>query len=273
MVKQHNIKLTIKNNCGYSLKYQNCWFDSGRVADGFSFENIGNASQRTLLMYEKDNASTGCSGYVNFRVCGKTIGIGFSNPFWGYNKLGIDKNGGEKAWDNMGSPYKKWEQKKIDIDSQGSLLFCFTCSGGTTNIATIEIYNTLSALPYLANKLSNQTFGRLTERTDIKIESSNTWSSITFMKQDKSSINFLLYMTFKLITSTDGKNREYASNVHLTCQHINGKRKNNIKSHVSFDRNWDEIESWYNQCCIKDNMQRDTDMMKIFKHLRDEIVE
>ena len=55
MVKVHNIKLVINNNSGFNMTYKGDWYDSGRLADDYSWpKSISNGDHATILSYEKD---------------------------------------------------------------------------------------------------------------------------------------------------------------------------------------------------------------------------
>ena len=67
MVKIHNNLVKIHNTSGVTMTYQSQWYDSGRVADGFSWpDKINNGSDATVLNYERDWSLAGCSGYVTY---------------------------------------------------------------------------------------------------------------------------------------------------------------------------------------------------------------
>ena len=141
MVKEHNNLVKIYNGPNSSdMTYKGDWFDSGRVADGYSWpETIKPDEQSDVLCYEKDWALTGCSGYVTYRMFDTDITIAFSNPDVGTNKLGVGTNG-KGVWDNMENhDYKPFT---INIDSstgKAKLQFDCQCTGGTTNICTVKI--------------------------------------------------------------------------------------------------------------------------------------
>ncbi len=55
MVKDHNIKLTITNRSDHVMTYKKDWFDSGRVADDWSWpQTISEGEDKVTLYYEKD---------------------------------------------------------------------------------------------------------------------------------------------------------------------------------------------------------------------------
>ena len=90
MVKQHTIKLNIRNDTPFPMSYFSFWFDSGRVADNFSFPKLINKSEfYTVVLYERDWSLAGCSGYVQYNMNGNIVTIAFSNPSVGTNKVGV----------------------------------------------------------------------------------------------------------------------------------------------------------------------------------------
>ncbi len=71
MVKNHNIKLTINNESRFEMTYVGDWFDSGRLADTYSWpQTIPKGDKPVTLCYEKDSSLAGCSGYVQYSMNG-----------------------------------------------------------------------------------------------------------------------------------------------------------------------------------------------------------
>ena len=138
MVKDHNVLVKIANHSGYEMEYVGDWYDSGRVADGFSWRNIRPEDDHSVVLnYEKDYSLAGCSGYVQFRMSGVLVTIAFSNPVIGYNKLGVG-TGGKEVWDDMEDhDYKPFVQE-ISI-GDGVVYFNCKCTGGYTNAATVDV--------------------------------------------------------------------------------------------------------------------------------------
>ena len=98
MVKQHTIKLDIRNNTNFPLTYHGMWFDSGRVGDHFAWpKTIVPNENHTIVCYERDWALSGCSGYVQYVMNGNIITIAFSNPSAGTNKVGVGVEESGKA--------------------------------------------------------------------------------------------------------------------------------------------------------------------------------
>lgn len=138
MSKTHVVKLLITNNSGYALSDPTPWFDSGRVADGWSIPTkINSGSKAIVEMYEKDWSMAGCSGYITYHLNSGYVTFAFSNPVVGVNKLGCG-TGGLSVWQNMdnhdyspfsenfainGVPFKANEQ----------------CSGGNVNEASVTL--------------------------------------------------------------------------------------------------------------------------------------
>lgn len=138
MVKIHNNLVKIYNNSGFDMTYKEEWYDSGRVADGFSWpKSISNGDHREVLNYERDWSLAGCSGYVTYEMGGHQVTIAFSNPSVGVNKLGVGTNG-KGVWDDMGDhDYKPFV---VQITVNGVRLnFNCKCTGSTTNTATVDI--------------------------------------------------------------------------------------------------------------------------------------
>ncbi|XP_066912782.1 uncharacterized protein [Clytia hemisphaerica] len=137
MGKIHNNEITIVNQTGYQMEFFGEWFDSGRVADGNCWPHtIGNGEKATILCYERDWAWAGCSGYVQYRLCGdrtKILTIGFSNPSVGNNKVGVGFTG-KQVWDNMTS--NNYRQHQF---SQSGFSAVFHCTGGETNVCRVEL--------------------------------------------------------------------------------------------------------------------------------------
>ena len=101
MVKVHNVLVKISNKSGFDMTYKDDLYDSGRVANGYSWpKSIPNGDHQDVLSYEKDNSWAGCSGYVTYDMGGVDVTVAFSNPSSGSNKLGVGTNG-KGVWDGM----------------------------------------------------------------------------------------------------------------------------------------------------------------------------
>ena len=138
MVKQHNVLVKISNESGIPMEYVGDWYDSGRVADGFSWRNIRPTNDHSVVLnYEKDNSWTGCSGYVQFMMSGVLVTIAFSNPVMGVNKLDVG-TGGMGVYDNMDNHDNNPFVQQIPI-GDGVVFFNLKCTGGSTNAATVDI--------------------------------------------------------------------------------------------------------------------------------------
>ena len=138
MVKTHNVLVKIYNNSGVVMTYNAKWYDSGRVADGFSWpKSISNGNHATVLNYERDWSLAGCSGYVTYAMGGDQVTIAFSNPAAGSNKLGVGTNG-KGVWDDMSNHDYSPFVVQITINSM-KLNFNCKCIGGTTNTASVDI--------------------------------------------------------------------------------------------------------------------------------------
>ena len=141
MVKVHNCLLKIYNgqNSGH-MTYVTDWYDSGRLGDGFSWPmTIKPGHESQILNYERDWALAGCSGYVTYRMFDTDITIAFSNPSVGNNKLGVGISG-KGVWDHLSD--HGYDKFTINIDTsngKATLQFDCKCTGGTTNICTVNI--------------------------------------------------------------------------------------------------------------------------------------
>lgn len=141
MVKEHNCLLKIYNSQNSSdMTYVEDWYDSGRLADGFSWpKTIKPGQASSILSYERDWALAGCSGYVTYRMFDTVITIAFSNPSVGNNKLGVGTSG-KRVWDHLSD--HGYERFTINIDTNNGkarLQFDCKCTGGTTNTCTVNI--------------------------------------------------------------------------------------------------------------------------------------
>ena len=139
MVKEHNCIIRISNGTKSVFNYVRDWYDSGRLADGYSWPNEIQPSHETnILSYEKDWSWAGCSGYVTYRMYDTEITFAFSNPASGTNKLGVG-TGGKSVWDNMEN--HDYNQFTVKVDASGGkaiLQFDCHCTGGSTNICTVN---------------------------------------------------------------------------------------------------------------------------------------
>ena len=103
MVKLHNCLVEITNETQFPMTYVLDWYDSGRLADGFTWPPAINANDhQTVLSYERDGTLAGCSGYVTYNMNDTEVTIAFSNPDICSNKLGVG-TGGKEVWDDMES--------------------------------------------------------------------------------------------------------------------------------------------------------------------------
>lgn len=141
MVKSHNCLLKITNGPNSSdMTYVTDWYDSGRVADGFTWdETIKPGNEKDVLNYERDWALAGCSGYVTYKMFDTEITFAFSNPSVGTNKLGVG-TGGKTVWDDMTS--HDYDPFTVNIDvcnGKVNLKFNCRCTSGSTNTCTVNI--------------------------------------------------------------------------------------------------------------------------------------
>lgn len=137
MPKSHVIKITITNQTQLPMKFTQEWFDTGRVADGWSWpDTIQPGGKEIIECYERDNAPTGCSGYVEYDLGGNgNLTIAFSNPYAGKNKLGVGV-GGKSVWDNMDAHDYKPFVESIVLGGKEFTATC-DCSGGDVNQAHV----------------------------------------------------------------------------------------------------------------------------------------
>ena len=139
MVKDHNVKLSIKNRSGFTTTYAGDWFDSGRLADDYNWPGtISNDDHQEILCYERDWSAAGCSGYVQYNMSGTVLTIAFSNPSVGTNKLGVGTTG-KDVWDDMDNHSYQPFVIKITIAGK-ELNFNCQCTGGSTNSAEVSIF-------------------------------------------------------------------------------------------------------------------------------------
>jgi hypothetical protein len=136
MAKAHVVKLTIKNNTGYTMSNPSSTFESGRVADGWNIPTtISPGDTAVVEMYERDWALAGCSGYINYTLNNQIVTIAFSNPKIGSNKLGCGV-GGQKIQDNMSSHDYNAFTEKFTLNS---VMFTanLSCTEGDVNQANV----------------------------------------------------------------------------------------------------------------------------------------
>ena len=138
MVKEHIVRLTVKNKSGFTMNFKRSWYDSGRLANSYSWpKTVEDGDQMDIMSYERDWALAGCSGYVDYEINGTVITFGFSNPSSGKNKLGIGTNG-KAVWDNM--EHHGYDPFVETLPISGvTLQFKCKCTGSTTNHATVDI--------------------------------------------------------------------------------------------------------------------------------------
>ena len=138
MVKEHVIRLIISNKSGLDITYSDDWYDSGRLADSYSWpKSIPNGENSDVMSYEKDWALAGCSGSVNYVMNGTAITFAFSNPLVGYNKVGVGLKT-SNVWDNMYN--HNYDPFVVQLTIEGKRYnFNCKCTGGTTNTATVDI--------------------------------------------------------------------------------------------------------------------------------------
>ena len=139
MVKEHSIKVTISNNSGIDMDLRGDWFDSGRLADAYSWpQKISNGQKTVTQCYEKDWSMAGCSGEVTYVMSGTEITIAFSNPKVGTNKLNVGVDG-RRVFDTMSNNDYNPFVIRCFVGEGIALYFNMKCSGGTTNEASIDI--------------------------------------------------------------------------------------------------------------------------------------
>ena len=138
MVKVHNVRVEITNKTPFNMTYSTDWYNSGRLADTYSWpQTIGSGRTADVLNYERDWSLAGCSGFVTYVVDGTDITIAFSNPLFGTNKLGVGIEG-KGVWDSMGCqdyrPFRYFVETK---QSSATLLFYLRCTSGSTNVCSV----------------------------------------------------------------------------------------------------------------------------------------
>ena len=120
------------------LRYLRDWYDSGRVADGYSWpKTIADKSHEDVLNYERDWSMAGCSGYVTYEIGGSEVTIAFSNPSAGRNKLGVGTTG-KGVWDEMSD--HSYNNFDVLLTMAGrKLVFRCKCTGSSMNTCTVNI--------------------------------------------------------------------------------------------------------------------------------------
>lgn len=139
MVKIHNCLVEITNKTNFPMLYVSDWYDSGRVADGYSWPKTINAGDhQKVLNYERDWAWAGCSGYVTYRMNDTDVTIAFSNPDVGRNKLGVGTDG-KKVWDDMGNHDYNEFSEEITCPDKVIISCSCKCTGGDTNSCSVYL--------------------------------------------------------------------------------------------------------------------------------------
>ena len=142
MSKTNNCLVKIYNGPDSSdMTYVSEWYRNGRLAEGFSWtETIKPGERRDVLNYELDWSWAGCSGYVTYKIFDTNITIAFSNPSVGVNKLGVG-TGGRNVWEEMTN--HDYSEFTVNVTASGDkkarMKFDCMCTGGRTNICTVNI--------------------------------------------------------------------------------------------------------------------------------------
>jgi hypothetical protein len=138
MSKSHVVKLTIKNETGYEMTNPIPWFDSGRVADGWSIPTVIRSGEVHIVeMYEKDWSTAGCSGSINYDIGDGVITIAFSNPSVGSNKLGCGP-ATKRIWDDMDDHGYKPFTEEFQVGSL-KIKTMESCTDGNVNQANVRL--------------------------------------------------------------------------------------------------------------------------------------
>ena len=120
------------------MRFHRSWFNNGRVADGFDWPHvIKNGDHSDILCYERDFSLFGCSGLVTFEMDNTEVTIAFSNPVIGFSKLGVGTTG-NSVWDDMTDHDYRSFNVNLEVSGRRLIVHC-KCTGGGTNICTIEI--------------------------------------------------------------------------------------------------------------------------------------
>lgn len=96
----NRVNLRVINQTPYDMQYTSDWFDSGQWLT--DVVNTIPAGSDMILYFIGD---PGVSGTVTYNINGNAMTLGFSNPEYGSNKVGIG-NDGHKVWENMHSHYE-----------------------------------------------------------------------------------------------------------------------------------------------------------------------
>lgn len=143
MVKTHNCQVKIENKTMFLMTFVREWYDSGRVADGFTWTDVAPDGCLMVNNYERDSSLlTGCSGYVTYRMIDTEFSIAFSNPSVGTNKLGVGLDGG-RTWENMSCHNYKPFDEYVELGG-GVILVCHCeCTSGDINNCLVEVSSPL----------------------------------------------------------------------------------------------------------------------------------
>ena len=89
------------------------------------------------MLYERDWALSGCSGYVQYEICGDVVTIGFSNPSVGTNKVGVGVGGGAEVWRNICSNDYEPFVNFLECGGEEIEVVC-ECTNGDVNDALVH---------------------------------------------------------------------------------------------------------------------------------------
>lgn len=139
MPKSHVVKLTIRNQTQLTMTFAGDWFDSGRVADGWSWpKTIAPGGAQTIECYESDWSTAGCSGYAQYSMGERgEVTIAFSNPASGTNKFGVGV-GGKSVWENIDDHGYNTFLQEFQLGDARFPATC-RCTGGDVNDASVII--------------------------------------------------------------------------------------------------------------------------------------
>ena len=138
MVKTHNCVVEIENRTTFHMTYVRDWYDSGRVADGFTWTDVAPGDRSVVSNYERDSSLAGCSGYVTYQIGGSEFSVAFSNPVVGTNKLGVGLDGA-RTWENMSNHTYMTFVEYVHLGCAVILECICQCTGGHVNSCSVKV--------------------------------------------------------------------------------------------------------------------------------------
>ena len=138
MVKTHICRVKIENMTSFHMTYVKDRYDSGRVADGFTWTDVAPFHCSIVDSYERDASPAGCSGYVTYQIGGAEFSIAFSNPVFGRNKLGVGLDG-KITLEEMSNHNYELFFEFFRLEGGKMLQFICQCTGGDVNNCYVKV--------------------------------------------------------------------------------------------------------------------------------------